>query len=223
MKRKFAAAVVVLLALVAIAWLARPLADWDWLVAEEAVLRRWRADQPWQAAFVGYLVYAATSLIPGTVGKSLLWGWLYDWLPALAIVNAGMTSAAVIEFHLSRFLFREAAERRFGLVLRHLDRISERDGPVYLVLLRVIHAPFTATNYALGATHVRGRTFWWTTQLGLLPGNFLFVYAGSRLPTLSEVARVGWSALFTPEACLAFAFLSIVPLLLSLAARRWRG
>ena len=47
-------------------------------------------------------------------------------------------------------------------------------------------------NYAAGAgTEVPFRTFWWTTQLGLLPGNIVFVFAGTRLPGLKILVQRG--------------------------------
>ena len=63
---------------------------------------------------------------------------------------------------------------------------------MYLLTLRFAHAPFSLLNYTAGAaTDVSLRTFWWTTQLGLLPGNLVFVYAGTRLPTLDELMFSG--------------------------------
>lgn len=34
-------------------------------------------------------------------------------------------------------------------------------------------------------------TFWWTTQLGLLPATMIFVYAGTQIPSLATIADRG--------------------------------
>jgi uncharacterized membrane protein YdjX (TVP38/TMEM64 family) len=66
------------------------------------------------------------------------------------------------------------------------------DGAFYLLTLRLAHAPFSIMNYAAGAgTDVPLRTFWWTTQFGLLPGNIVFVFAGTRLPDLEVLVKQG--------------------------------
>ena len=80
----------------------------------------------------------------------------------------------------------------FGFYLKPIQKRIDRDGAMYLLTLRLAHAPFSLMNYAVAAgTNVRFSTFWWTTQIGLLPGNVVFVYAGTRLPTLEELVVAG--------------------------------
>jgi uncharacterized membrane protein YdjX (TVP38/TMEM64 family) len=57
-------------------------------------------------------------------------------------------------------------------------------------------------------------SFWWGTQLGMLPANAVLAFAGSRLPSLNEVSRQGLSSLFTIDLAAALVLLSCVPLVI---------
>ncbi len=164
----------------------------DWLVEHDGWLRQQIQEHPVSSFFIGFTVYLLTSLIPGTPGKSIVLGWLYGLLAGVAIVNLAMVLAAVVTFLICRHSLRAAIQDRFGRLLQPVEKRMQQDGAFCLLMLRLAHAPFSLVNYASGAgTDVPLRTFWWTTQLGLLPGNIVVVFAGTRLPTLEELVRAG--------------------------------
>ena len=74
----------------------------------------------------------------------------------------------------------------------------EREGPFFLFTLRLIPAvPFFIINAVMGPdTPIRTRTFWWVSQLGMLAGTAVYVYAGSRVPSLQTLAEKGVNAGF---------------------------
>ena len=112
---------------------------------------------------------------------------------------------------------------RFGYSLDRVNQGFEGEGGFYLLLLRLIHAPYTFVNYAMGATRVRLRTFWWATQLGLLPGNVVFVYAGSRFPSLQDIAHGGAQQVWTPDVVLALLLVALFPSRSVPASAGWDG
>lgn len=182
--------IVLLLALLAVS--ASRFASLDWLVEHDAWLRYQIRAQPITAFVSGFVIYLLVSLIPGTAGKSLVLGWLYGVAAGVVIVNFALVAAAMVTFLFSRHYLQAAVQARSGLRMRRFQERMIHDGALYLLTLRLAHAPFSLMNYAAGAaTGVSLITFWWTTQLGLLPGNIVFVYAGSRLPTLRELVRTG--------------------------------
>lgn len=179
--------------------LARPFVSLDAANACEQWLREATLRQPVIAVGIAFVAYVLLTLIPGLAGKSVVFGWLLGFLPGLLVVNGGLTVAALIMFLLSRHLLRDAVECRFGWFIERLNRSLCERGSSYLLLLRLLHAPFTVTNYAAGATDIPLRRFWWTTQFGLLPGNVAFVLAGASLPSLNELAERGlWSFVNLP-------------------------
>ena len=80
-------------------------------------------------------------------------------------------------------------EQRLGDRIAGFQRAWERDGPFYLFMLRLIPAvPFFVINVAMGLLPIRTRTYWWVSQLGMLPGTAVYVYAGSVVPDLPIAA-----------------------------------
>lgn len=223
MSRRYLLFAVFALLLVALAYTNRQYWNLEVLVAHEADLRNRVRAQPAVAYGAALLVYVAVSLIPGTTGKAIVYGWLFGLWWGTLIVNCGLTMAAMITFQTSRYLFHDAIWDRYGRLLEGLDRRFERDGPFYLLVLRLIHAPYTLVNYAMGATQISPGGFWWATQLGLLPGNIVLVYAGSRLPSLAQLSERGVRSLLTIELVAALVALSFLPLLVRGVVRRWTG
>lgn len=120
------------------------------------------------------------------------------------MADMSLTIAAMFTFSISRFLLRETIQDRFGTYLAPFQRSLESNVGYYLLMLRLIHTPFSFVNYGAGATiNVPMKTFWWTTQLGLLPATMIFVYAGTRLPSLASMAEQGVFSLLDSHLILA--------------------
>lgn len=169
--------------------------------------------------FAVYLAVSALSIPVGAPVLSLLAGFLFDrWVGTLAVSFAS-TAGATLAFLASRYLFRGIVERRFGAWLAPIDRGLERDGPYYLLTLRLVPVvPFTATNLVMGLTRMPARTFWWVSQLGMLPATFLYVNAGKQLLDVQSIQDV-----LSPATLLSLALLGVAPLAFRLLVRWWRG
>ena len=189
----------------------------DYLAAREAELRHLHAVRPLMVYGFAFLIYVSVTALslPFAAVLSLAYGWCFGFLPGVLLVSFASTMGATIAFLLSRFLFRDAIQTRFGDRLQRFNAALEREGPFYLFTLRLIPAvPFFVINAVMGLTPLRTRTFWWVSQLGMLPGTFVFLYAGSRVPTLQTLAERGAQAILTPQVLLAFGLLGIFPWLL---------
>ena len=83
--------------------------------------------------------------------------------------------------------------------------------------------PFFVINAVMGLTPIRTRTFWWVSQLGMLAGTAVFVYAGSSVPNLQTLADQGIGAVFTPsqltQLVIAFVLLGVFPLIVRYAMK----
>ncbi len=157
----------------------------------------------------------------GNGRQAFVFGWLFGFLPALVIVNFGLTAAALISFLVVRHAFQAAAHRRLGKLIRRIDVALLREGGLYLLTLRLLHVPYTITNYAAGATVVRTRTFWWTTQLGLLPGNVVLVLAGSQVPSLRQWIQQGSWDLINFPLLLSLSLAALAPVFIRSTVRKW--
>ena len=68
------------------------------------------------------------------------------------------TTGATMAFLLSRYLLRDAIQKRFGDRLRAFNQALDREGAFYLFTLRLIPAvPFFVINVVMGLTPIRTR------------------------------------------------------------------
>ncbi|MEM9366881.1 MAG: TVP38/TMEM64 family protein [Planctomycetota bacterium] len=190
------------------------------LAQRESQLSDFQASQPWLVYGVAFLVYVAVTglSLPGAAVLTLVYGWYFGFRDGLFLVSFASTAGATLAFLLSRFLFRDTIQQRFGERLTSFNASLEREGPFFLFTLRLIPAvPFFVINAVMGLTPIKVRTFWWVSQVGMLAGTAVYIYAGSSVPNLQTLAADGINAVFSAEQLfqifIAFAVLGAFPLL----------
>lgn len=206
----------VLLIFVGVAYLKfRDTLSLDYLASKEAGLREFKRENPLMVAGVAFLIYTtATGLsLPGAALLTLVFGWLFRFGPGLLLVSFASTAGATLAFLLSRFLLRDFVESKFGERLTNFNATLEKEGAFYLFTLRLIPAiPFFIINLVMGLTPIRATTFWWVSQVGMLPGTAVYVYAGAQFPSLETLAKNGAGSILSPQLLIAFVVLGIFPI-----------
>ena len=189
------------------------------LAQRETALRDYQKAQPILVFGIAFLVYVAVTglSLPGAAALTLLYGWYFGFIQGVLLVSFASTLGATVAFLTSRYLFRNAIQSRFGKQLTKFNDQLEKEGAFYLFTLRLIPAvPFFVINAVMGLTSLKTWTFWWVSQLGMLAGTSVYVYAGSSVPSLQELADKGVNAAFSPtqmtQIVVAFAFIGILPL-----------
>ena len=200
------------------------------LATREAAFRQYQTDHPALTYLIAFGIYVAVTglSLPGATPMTLVMAWLFGFWRALILVSLGSTTGATVAFLLSRYLFRQSITDRFGERLEKFNAALQREGAFYLFTLRLIPAvPFFVINAVMGLTPVSVRTFWWVSQLGMLPGTAVYVFAGSRVPNLQTLADKGIYAIFTTgqmaQILSALALLGLFPLLLRQLMKRISG
>jgi uncharacterized membrane protein YdjX (TVP38/TMEM64 family) len=114
-------------------------------------------------------------------------GFVYGFLPGLALVTAGWLVSALLAYLLGRALGRPFVHRVFGgRRFASLERAVARGGISLLLAMRLIPlVPFSLTGYVAGAVRVPVWRFSWTTVIGYLPLTALVAYLGSQAESLS--------------------------------------
>jgi uncharacterized membrane protein YdjX (TVP38/TMEM64 family) len=162
-------------------------------------------------AFAAYVFVTALS-IPAATVLSLTIGWLFGFAWGLPLVSFASAAGATLAFLLSRHLLRDFVRERFARWVPRVTEALERDGAMYLFAMRLTPAvPFFVVNTVMGLTQLPTRTFWWVSQVGMLPATCLFVYAGSTVPGLEELAARGPQSLITLPLATAFIGLGLFP------------
>ncbi len=200
--------------LATLAWYVHNYVSLEQMADQERRIRDYIALNPWLSFFVGFGIYSGLALVPGTGGKAIVYGWLFGFWQALTIVTVGLTLAAMGIFSLSRYLFRESIEQRYPVLLTVMNRHIEKEGAFYLLTLRMAHAPYSIVNPVSGASRVRIWTFFWTTAVGLLPANAIWIYVGIRLPSLRELANSGPDAFVDLPLIVALVICATLPLVI---------
>ena len=158
--------------------------------------------------FVVYVLVTALSL-PGAALMTLAGGALFGLGWGLVIVSFASSLGATLAMLISRFLLQDWVQQRLGRRLKPLNEGIEREGAFYLFALRLVPAfPFFMINLAMGLTHIKARTFWWVSQLGMLPGTFVYVNAGRELSQLDSLGGI-----LSPGLIGAFVLLGLFPLI----------
>ncbi|WP_077529858.1 FAD-dependent oxidoreductase [Vreelandella utahensis] len=158
--------------------------------------------------FVVYVVVTALSL-PGAAVMTLAGGALFGFGWGLLVISFASTIGATLAFLVARFLFRDTLKARYANYLKRIDDGIQRDGAFYLATLRLIPVfPFFVINIVLGLTGMRTWTFYWVSQLAMLPGTAVYVNAGTQL---AQIERMG--DIVSPELLLSFVLLGVFPLI----------
>lgn len=139
--------------------------------------------------FVFAVVYTLSSAlsVPGAAVLTLAGGFLFGTTLAVLCVNIGATTGATLAFLSSRYLLGRLVQNRYSNQLRRFNEELSRNGYLYLLAVRLIPVfPFFLINFFAGLTRIPLRTFVWTTAVGIIPGSFVYTFAGSQLNTIKS-------------------------------------
>lgn len=183
----------------------------DSLKNSQDQLAQFRDQSPWATAAVFFLIYVAVTALslPGATIMTLAIGAVYGLLEGLILVSFASSIGATLAFLVARFILRDSVQQRFGDRLSAFNQGIEREGAFYLFTLRLVPVfPFFLINLLMGLTPLKARTFYWVSQVGMLPGTLVYVNAGTQLGQLDSL-----SGIVSPEILLSFALLGIFPLI----------
>ena len=158
--------------------------------------------------FSVYLVVTAMSL-PGAAILTLAAGALFGLSVGTLIVSFASSIGATLAFLASRYVLRDAIQRRFGDRLKAINEGMAKDGTLYLFTLRLVPLfPFFLVNLLMGLTPVRTLSYYWVSQLGMLAGTLVYVNAGTQLAQINSLVGI-----VSPGLLLSFALLGVFPML----------
>lgn len=159
--------------------------------------------------FTAYVLLTALS-VPGSLVLTLVAGTLFGTPLGATLVSMAGSLGALIAFSTARYLLKETVAEKYSRQFQVINRNLQSDGVLYLLSLRMIPvSPFVIINLVMGVTGLKWWTFFWTTLLGMLPGNLLYVFAGKRISEITSPSEI-----MTPALITALTLLGILPWLL---------
>lgn len=195
------------------------------LAQRETQLKAWKSDHPVLVYAVAAAIYVTiTGLsLPGALVLSLTYAWYFGFVPGVIVVSFSSTAGATVAFLLSRYILRDTVQARFGDRLQQVNAAFEREGAFYLFAMRLITAiPFFTINLVMGLTPIRVTTYWWVSQLGMLPGTLVYVYFGSRVPDLATLSEKGTSEIPVMELLIGLSLLGVFPIVVKKLVEKFR-
>jgi uncharacterized membrane protein YdjX (TVP38/TMEM64 family) len=158
--------------------------------------------------FVIYVLVAAFAL-PAALLLTVASGAILGFWNGLFIVSFASSIGATIAFLLTRYLFHDAIQAKFGDRLSAVNLGIEREGAFYVFGLRLVPLfPFVVVNSLLGLTKLNTWTFYWASQIGMLAGTAVFVNAGTQLADIDSLGDI-----LSLKFALSFALLGVFPIL----------
>src|SRR5690348_15707051 len=171
-----------------------------------AALDALQAAHPWELGlsyFAAFVVVVALSL-PAMTLMTLAAGAIFGVVEGSVIVSFGSAIGATLAMLAARFVFKDAVRKRFAHRLQRVDAGIEREGAFYLLGIRLVPIfPFFIVNLLMGLTHIRVRTYYWVTQLGMLAGTIVYVNAGTRIASAKTLRGLISTPLIVSLALLA--------------------
>lgn len=169
------------------------------------------ADRPVVSTAVFFVLYVAVTAVslPGAAVMTLAAGAVFGLWWGLLVVSFASALGATLAMLIARAVLGETVQRRFGAQLESVNRGLERDGGFYLFSVRMVPLfPFFVVNLVMGLTPIRTWTYYWVSQVGMLPGTFVYVFAGTQLATVEQISDV-----LSPGMIVALSLLGLFPLL----------
>ncbi len=179
------------------------------LQAQQAAVAQWVDSHFVSASLLFVIIYVLSTALslPGasllTLGGSAVFGVAWG----LLLVSFASSIGATLAFLSARFLLRDWVMARFGDKLATFHSGMAKEGAFYLLSLRLIPVfPFFLVNLLMGLTPIRVSTYYWVSQLGMLPGTFVYVLAGSELGQLTSTGNI-----LSPSLMVALTLLGLMP------------
>ena len=171
--------------------------------------RIYDASDPVQGKFLFFLIYVgvATLSLPGAAILTLFAGALFGVYYGTVIVSLASTIGACLAFLSSRYILRDWVSQKFSEKYLAINEGFSKDGISYLFSLRLIPIfPFFLVNILMGLTQIKLFSYWWVSQLGMLPATLIYVKAGEELSKIESLADIA-----SPELLAVLSLLGLLP------------
>lgn len=160
------------------------------------------------AAFMAIYIVVTGLSLPGAAVLTLASGGLFGLTVGTVVASIASTVGATLACLVARTLLRDWVQNRFGEKLATINEGVASEGGFYLFTVRLIPVfPFFIINLVMGLTAMRLSTFFWVSQLGMLPGTLVYVNAGKELAKIDSL-----SGILSPTLIASFVILGLFPI-----------
>jgi uncharacterized membrane protein YdjX (TVP38/TMEM64 family) len=183
----------------------------EYLLTQQNSIKQYYNDNTFLTIVAFFLMYIglASLSLPGAAIMTLLGGALFGFWQGLLSVSFASSIGATLAFLMARFLLKDWIQSRYQRQLSAINEGFEKEGSFYLFALRLIPVfPFFLVNILTGLMPIKTRNFYAASQLGMLPGTAVYVYAGTELGKVQSLSDIA-----SPSLLAAFVALGLFPLI----------
>jgi pyruvate/2-oxoglutarate dehydrogenase complex dihydrolipoamide dehydrogenase (E3) component/uncharacterized membrane protein YdjX (TVP38/TMEM64 family) len=181
----------------------------EYLQSQQSRFEAYQQAHPLRALTYYFCIYVAVAALslPGAALTTLIGGAIFGLMWGTIVVSFASVIGATLAFLVSRFLFRDAVQKRFAYSLKSVDEGIEKDGAFYLFFLRLVPGfPFLVVNLVMGLTSMQIFKYVVVSQIGMLPGTIVFVNAGTQLGQIESLGGI-----LSPSLIGSFVLLGVFP------------
>ena len=151
------------------------------------------------ATYVTIYVVLTGLSIPSATLLTLIGGAVFGLARGTIVILFASTTGAVCAFILARYVLRDYVQKKCGKYMHQINRGFTEEGAFYLFGLRVAPVvPYFVVNFVIALTPIRIWTYYWVTQLGMLPGTILYVNSGKEIGKLQSLSGIlSWSLILS--------------------------
>jgi len=159
--------------------------------------------------FIFTYVISVSFMIPIALILTIAGGFLFGAVFGTLFVNVGATIGAALVFLFVRYIIGKKVQLKYEQQLEKFNAELENSKYQYLFSLRFLPIfPFFFVNFLCGVTKVDLKAFIISTSLGIIPGSFVYTYAGRQLSNINSLGDI-----FSKDILLAFILLGLLTLL----------
>jgi uncharacterized membrane protein YdjX (TVP38/TMEM64 family) len=159
------------------------------------------------------LAFLSTAFfLPGSLILTIGSGFLFGAGMGAVYTSVFLTAGSILAFLASRHLIGNTVQQRFKQQLARFNREIHRYGRNYLFILHIQPVlPSFLINYLSGLTEMPVRRFAFVTFFSLLPGSFVYSFAGRQLASMQSASDILSSGVLIGIGLLAV--LALIPVL----------
>lgn len=171
----------------------------------------YKESYPIQIIILFILIYVTgTSLSLPVAGiLSVAGGAIFGLVWGTIFVTIAGTIGATAAFMLSRYLFKDLIQQRYGDKLTIINEGITKNGNIYLLSLRLIPVfPYFIINAVMGITPMPLFSFSIITLVGMIPMTSILVNGGVQISTINSVQDI-----LSIKVLASFILIGLIPLL----------
>ena len=159
----------------------------NYLISNINFLTSYYSEHTYLFLLIYFFVYVllTTLSIPIALILGLSAGFIMDVYQAIILVSFASSLGATLAMLLARYFFFTLIDNKFQKEIHIFKNELDNNGNYYLFALRMAPIfPFFIINASFGLTNIKVWSFYWISQLGMLPGTVLIIIIGNELNEL---------------------------------------